>query len=169
MDNKTILRARFKEARKLIDTKKISDKIVENIKKSAIYQDSKHVMIFYPLKYEINLLPLLENNKNFYFPKVNGEELLTCPFEKGVDFQKSSLHINEPCSNPVNSDILDLIYVPALAVDKHCYRLGYGGGFYDRFLKNVRAKSIVPICKEFVVDELPHEDFDKQVDGIITN
>ena len=59
MDKKTVLRARFKEARKLIDTKKISDKIVENIKISAIYQDAKHVMIFYPLKYEINLLPLL--------------------------------------------------------------------------------------------------------------
>ena len=126
-------------------------------------------MIFYPLKYEINLLPLLEDDKKFYFPKVDGEELLTCPFEKGVEFQESSLHINEPCSNPVNSDILDLIYVPALAVDKHCYRLGYGGGFYDRFLKGVKAKTVVPIYREFVVEELPHEDFDKHVDEIITN
>ena len=169
MDNKTVLRARFKEARKLIDTKKISDEIVENIKKSAIYQDSKHVMIFYPLKYEINLLPLLENNKNFYFPKVNGEELLTCPFEKGVDFKMSSLHINEPCSNPVNSDILDLIYVPALAVDKHGYRLGYGGGFYDRFLSSFRGTCIGICYADNIEKKLPRGRFDVRVDILITD
>ena len=47
----------------------------------------------------------------------------------------SNFGIKEPCSEPVAPDILDLIIVPALMVDKNGYRLGYGGGFYDRFLK----------------------------------
>ena len=111
----------------------------------------------------------MEDNKNFYFPKVDGENLLVCPYDKSVTFKKSCLNINEPCSSPVSPEVLDLIFVPALAVDKSNYRLGYGGGFYDKFLKTCRAYSVVPICKDFIVEALPHDKFDIPVNAVITN
>ena len=59
------------------ETAKISHKITENILNSEIFKNSKNIMLFYPLKEEINLLALLENkDKNFYFPKCDGENLL---------------------------------------------------------------------------------------------
>ena len=65
---------------------------------------------------------------------------------------------------------MDFIIVPALAADRKNYRLGYGGGFYDRFLKLVpNAVKIVPVHEMFVIEELPVEDFDVPVDLIVTD
>lgn len=169
MLDKTHLRTKFKEERKSLDVEQISRDIVRNIRSQAFYKKAEHVMIFYPLKYEINLLDLLNDDKNFYFPKVHGENLLVCPYESSVKFEKADFNLYEPCSAPVFPEILDLIFVPALAVDKKKFRLGYGGGFYDRFLKTCDAVTAVPIYENFVVEELPYDDYDVRVDCIITN
>lgn len=170
MDNKTDLRARFKTIRKSLDIQKISLNIEENIRLFQPYQNAENVMLFYPTKYEINLLGLLKDNKKFYFPRVKENHLLVCPYSKDTAFEKSEFNINEPCSAPLSPEILDLVIVPALAVDKNNYRLGYGGGFYDRFLKAINnAVSVVPIYHEFVVNSLPSEVFDVPVDFVITD
>lgn len=169
MLEKTHIRTIFKEERKKLDIALISKDIVKNIRSSDFYKNAEHVMLFYPLKYEINLLDLLNDNKKFYFPKVAGENLLVCPYDSSIRLEKSALNIYEPCSAPVFPEILDLIFVPALAVDKNNFRLGYGGGFYDRFLKTIDVITAVPIYENFVVEELPHDDYDVRVDCIITN
>ena len=64
---------------------------------------------------------------------------------------------------------MDIIFVPALAVDNEGNRLGYGGGFYDRFLKDLKTTKIVPISKSLVFDNIPTEDFDIKIDMIITD
>lgn len=169
MLEKTHFRTIFKTERKKLDLGKISSDIVKNIRSADFYKNALHVMLFYPLKYEINLLDLLADDKYFYFPKVSGENLLVCPYDMDVKFEKSKLNIKEPCSAPVNADILDLILVPALAVDANGYRLGYGGGFYDRFLKSCKAFSAAVVYEGFVVDELPHDTYDVPIDYIVTN
>lgn len=169
MLEKTHIRTIFKEERKKLDIALISKDIVKNIRSSDFYKNAEHVMLFYPLKYEINLLDLLNDNKKFYFPKVAGENLLVCPYDSSIRLEKSALNIYEPVSEPVEAEILDLIFVPALAVDKNNFRLGYGGGFYDRFLKTIDVITAVPIYENFVVEELPHDDYDVRVDYIITN
>lgn len=171
MVSKTDLRIRFKTARKELDIQNISRIIEKNIKASEIYKNSKNVMLFYPLKFEVNILGLLEDRgKSFYFPKVAGENLIVCPYNKDTKFEKSAFNIQEPCSSPVSAEILDLIFVPALAVDIDNYRLGYGGGYYDRFLKLVpHAVTVVPVCEKFVVEKLPVEAFDIPVDYVITD
>lgn len=65
---------------------------------------------------------------------------------------------------------IDMIIVPGVAFDAKGYRIGYGGGYYDRFLKNVRKDCMkAGIAYEFqVVDELPKEDHDIPLDMIIT-
>lgn len=169
MENKTALRIEIKNKRKLLDRESASKSILEKIRKHPAFINSKNVMLFYPTRYEINLLDLMDTDgKNFYFPKVDGENMLVCP--NNGDFEKSELNIYEPYSNPVDGSILDLIIVPALAVDKNNYRLGYGGGFYDRFLaKFNRAKTIAPVFKELLVDSLPVEDYDIPVDFVIAS
>lgn len=170
MDNKIGLRARVKSIRKTLNMSKISEKLTKLVQSHDFYKNAHNVMIFYPAKYEVNLLTLLNDDKNFYLPRVEGDYLKVCPYKAAETLVKSEFNILEPCSTPVNADILDLVIVPALMCDKHGYRLGYGGGFYDRFLSElntsiIRTLSVIP--SELFVDELPHEKFDIPVDEII--
>lgn len=167
MTDKIELRKKAKNIRKNLDMKKISADLTDLIRKNEIYLQAKNVMLFYPTEFEVDLRKLFDDNKKFYLPKVDGEELLVCPYCR--ELKKSSFGICEPCSNPVSPDILDLVIVPALMCDEDGYRLGYGGGFYDRFIKKYgdNFKTISPIPKELFTQNLPHDEFDQKVDEII--
>ena len=169
MENKTDLRILAKSLRKTLPLDAISAKIVRKIRQNPEFQQAKNVLLYSPSKYEINLLALLDEDKNFFLPKVNGKELLICPFKKGDVLEISSFNIKEPCSNPVDPCCLDLAIVPALAADKNCFRLGYGGGFYDRFLAQNKVKTITPVARQLLIEKLPVEKFDVPVDFVITD
>lgn len=166
MKNKTDYRVYAKELRKKINIKSISAALTEKVRQAEIYQNAKNVMLFYPTKYEIDLRDLLRDDKNFYLPKVNDNELLVCPYTENLEISKFNIY--EPCSDPVDLKVLDLIIVPALMADKHGYRLGYGGGFYDRFLPQTDAKTLTVLPVELIVEELPRDDFDINIDHVIT-
>lgn len=173
MITKNELREEAKKIRSSLDMKSISEKITESLLSSDLYQAAENIMFFYPLKEEINLLPILDSKisfgKNFYLPKVQGEEMIVCPYKKGDELAVSVFKTQEPLTESVNPDILDLIIVPALMVDKNFHRLGYGKGFYDRFLNKhaLRAIRIVPIPSALTVAELPSDEFDAQFDIIL--
>lgn len=170
MITKIELRKKAKQIRSSLDIEKISEKIVDNILGLDLYQKAKNIMIFYPIGHEINLLRLLKDkSKNFYLPKVYGEELLVCPYKLRDELTLSAFKTQEPITEPVDSNILDIVFVPALMVDKNKHRLGYGGGFYDRFLsKNaINASKIVAIPSELIINELPSESFDAKIDVTI--
>lgn len=173
MTEKKKLRKTAKEIRISLDMEKMSEKIVENILKLDVYQKAQHIMFFYPLKHEVNLLKLMEENKdkNFYLPRVKGKELLVCPYKAGDDLVTSMFWTEEPTTEAINTNILNIIFVPALMVDNNFHRLGYGGGFYDRFLsKNAtNAVKIVAIPSQLVCEKLPSESFDAKIDIIITD
>lgn len=169
MLTKDELREKAKQIRSSLEIDKISEKIIETIRSIELYHFAKNIMIFYPLKDEINLLPLLEDDKNFYLPKMQGDELVVCPYRSGDKLAESKFKTQEPLTEPVNPEILDLIFVPALMVDKFFHRLGYGKGFYDRFLSNksIKAVKIVPIPNMLINDKIPYDEFDVQFDIIL--
>lgn len=170
MGNKQQLRIWVKEERKKLDIKSISQILVKKLQDSYEYKSAENIMIFYPLNGEINLLGLLkDNSKNFYLPKIEGENLLCCPFGEKDELCESCFKTKEPTTESVEKDLIDLVIVPALAVDKNNYRLGYGGGFYDRFLNGVNITKIVCIPKEFLLETVYPEEHDIKVDKIITN
>lgn len=168
MNNKIDLRIKAKNIRKNLEIKSISSIIVEKIRNNKHYKSAKNILLFYPLQEEIDLLELLNDDKNFYLPKISGENLLICPYCSGDQLECSKFKTQEPCTNPINIEKIDLIFVPALMVDKNNYRLGYGGGFYDRLLKVCNAFTIVPIAKELVIPTLPIEAHDKKTNLVIT-
>jgi 5-formyltetrahydrofolate cyclo-ligase len=167
-NDKKSIRTWAKERRKELDIDKLSYTLILNLKKSIEYQNAKNIMIFYPKKNEINLLELLnDNSKNFYLPKVNKENMVCCPYTKTDSLEESVFKTMEPITDAVSEKILDLIIVPALAVDKKNYRLGYGGGYYDRFLKKTYAKTIVCIPAELIVETIHPDAFDVPIDKVI--
>lgn len=168
MEDKIDLRIQAKYIRKQLDISKLSSCAVKLVRENETYLQAKNVMLYYPTKYEIDLLALLDDDKNFYLPKVSGKDLLVCPFKRNEKVVLSSLKIKEPCSLPSNPEILDLIIVPALMIDKNGYRLGYGGGFYDRFLnKYSGTKTLTVIPDKLFTDNLPREKFDRKIDEFI--
>ena len=81
--------------------------------------------------------------------------------------------IREPKQNPNNKlsiKDIDIVIVPAVAYDKNCYRLGYGGGFYDRFIKKLKDDAItIGIAFDLqVLNSIPKENHDAQLNYIIT-
>lgn len=167
MTNKTELRIIAKSIRKELDIKNISQKLCEKIANLEEYKKAKNVMIFYPLENEIDLIKLINSEKSFYLPRINGDDLEICPYKLGDELKLSRFKTKEPLTNAVPPKILDIIILPALMVDKNNYRLGYGKGYYDRLLKKTNAVTIVPIAKKLITDTLPIEPHDKKADIVL--
>lgn len=168
--NKQQLRKWAKNKRAELDMESLSSILAEKLQQTEEYKNAKKIMIFHPLKDEVNILSLLEDEtKTFYLPKISGENLLCCKYNKGAPLCESCFHTKEPLFEVLC--IPDLVIVPALAVDINNYRLGYGGGFYDRYLAQFAQnslKTVVCIPKMLVVDTIYPNEHDIKIDKIIT-
>ena len=166
MVSKAELREYSKNIRKNLPLEEMSQRAVEQIRQCDLYIKSKNVMLYHPTHYEINVLGLLKDDKSFYLPRVNGKDLEVCPYKTEDKMIKSDFGIMEPVCEYVSKNVLDLVIVPALMADSKNYRLGYGGGYYDRFIC-ADFKTITVIPKELYIGHLPIEEFDKKIDKII--
>ena len=168
---KNLIRQKNLALRKELNQPLASKVIVSKILAFEDFLRAKNVLIFYPMKNEINLLPLIELiDKNFYLPRVDGDNLLICPYT--TNLKKSNFGVFEPCNNPIdNISNIDLVFVPCLAIDKNLNRVGYGKGYYDRLFINpdFKALKVAVINKELLIDTIFVDDFDKKVDFVITN
>ena len=166
--DKQELRNWARSKRKELDMAQISTILANKLVQTDEYKNSKNIMIFYPMPEEVNLLTLLEDKtKNFYLPRINGEQLECCKYSSGDELCESCFHTQEPTCEPCDTSNIDLVIVPALACDKQNYRLGYGGGFYDRFLKNFKGIKLACIPKELLLNTIYPQEHDIKMDKII--
>lgn len=163
------LRKWAKSVRASLDMETISIKLVEKLSHLEEYNRAKNVMLFYPKPGEVNLLAVLKDkSKHFYLPKIVGTGLLCCPYSENMALCTSCFGTKEPVSGACNPALLDLIIVPALACDINNYRLGYGKGFYDRFLTGLNTVKISCIPERLIIDTIAPDEFDIKMDKIIT-
>lgn len=140
-------------------------------------QNIKKICIFFPFKGEPDLRPLhsiLGKSHIFAMPAVEGKGIMSFfqwdPLDKLVE---NKWGIPEPVKN-INRKIIDhnqtLILVPALAIDQYGTRLGYGGGFYDKYLNKYTPSFTVGVLWEqfFVAEELPKDSWDMRIKYIGT-
>ena len=105
---------------------------------------------------------------------IKEKKLIPCQikdFENGIQY--GAYNIREPkpnCSPEINIKDIDVVIVPAVAYDINGFRLGYGGGFYDRFLENIREDAVtIGIAFDLqIFNKVPKEPHDAQLDYIIT-
>ncbi len=166
MTTKKELREKYKN----YDKSLYSSILVNKLQETEEYKNAKTIMIFYPLTNEVNMLELMhDSSKQFYLPKIDRENLLCCPYKLNDKLSLSKYKTKEPCTLPCNVNNIDLIIVPALACDKKNYRLGYGGGFYDRLLKDYRGCKICCIPKELLLDTVCAEKYDIPMNFVLTD
>ena len=171
MISKSELRKKLIEKRKTIDTDSLSEAICEKIKALEVYKNSINIFAYYPLPYEVDIKSLFEDKtKNWYLPKVNGENMEFYEYKIDDTLKKGAFGVLEPSLDKICNKNPDLIIVPALSVDKAGYRLGYGKGYYDRYLNKFKSqiKTLCPIFSDLLIDVLPKENHDKNVDIVLT-
>lgn len=159
-------------------SKKIKNKLL-NLKELKY---SNNILAYVSYKSEVKtdelINDLLKMSKNIYAPYCIKEEKrmeivkITDPEN---ELKKGAYGIKEPKkslrNNNANIKNLDLVLVPAVAFSKSGYRIGYGGGYYDRFLNRLDDKAIsVGInYDELVLEELPKEDHDLAVNIVLSD
>lgn len=104
---------------------------------------------------------LLESGKRVYLPRVEGREIVAVPYFGG-ECPLGAYGIAEPCGEPFSGDI-EVTVIPLLAVNGRGYRIGYGGGFYDRYLKGKNTLK-VGMGYGFQMEEFKEEPFDVPLD-----
>ena len=166
--DKNQLRKYMKIVRQTLNMEDLSDKIVKNIQNFSFYQNAKNVMIYYPLKNEIDLRLLLKDDKNFYLPKIIDNNLAVCPYKSGDKLTESEYKTQEPVTESVSPNIIDFVVVPGVCADYSKNRIGYGKGFYDKFLKQINAFKIFALPECCVINNIPTEEFDVELDFLIT-
>lgn len=166
---KNELRIFAKNKRREINIEKISEGIVENIAMCGFFKNAKNVLIFYPKKYEINLLELMKGeDKNWFLPRCSGDKLEVCRFCAGDELKLSQFGVLEPYSESCDLSVVDLIIAPALAVDLKKHRLGYGKGYYDRLFKESKAVKAGVCAQCMILDDVYAQNHDMPCDYVVS-
>ncbi|EKV02185.1 5,10-methenyltetrahydrofolate synthetase [Leptolyngbya sp. PCC 7375] len=151
------------------------DRICTHLAQWPTLQNARTILAYCSFRNEPDLESLLAQQRSWGLPRCQGKELIwhrwfpTC----GWPLRSGTYGITEPdpTSPLVDPRRVDVILVPAVACDVRGYRLGYGGGFYDRMLSQTswQGKTTIGIVFEFArLPEIPKNRWDCPLDGICT-
>lgn len=140
---------------------------------TELYRNAKTIYGYLSYNQEVRTLPILAqalaDGKQVAVPKVYGSEMRFICLPDLTEVAKGYSGIPEPIADePVADDPTALVLMPGLAFDRQGHRLGYGGGFYDKFLAIEPNHPTVALCYEFQL--LPHletEKYDIPVDLVL--
>lgn len=140
------------------------------------YRDCKSLYAYLSFNQEVRTNPIIEqawaDGKRVAVPKVVGDGMVFIWIESFDNLApQGAFHIMEPVENgPVASDKSALILMPGLAFDPAGHRVGYGGGYYDRYLAAQPCHPTVALCYDFqLFDHLEVDEYDVPVDRVITD
>jgi 5-formyltetrahydrofolate cyclo-ligase len=180
-DYKNNLRKNLLNKRNLLDAEskeRYDKRIYSTVINSEEFRRSPNIFVYVSFGSEVDTHKIinyaLDQGKNVFVPKIISRKagMAAVQIKSLGDLERNSFGILEPkdFKDKAGANILDYILVPGLGFDLKGSRLGYGGGFYDRFLKDISAKaSVIALAYETqIVESLTVESFDIPVKGIIT-
>ena len=136
------------------------------------YKTCDSIFIYLDYNYEVDTRNIIENaikhNKKVYLPRIENKKMITVPIYDLNNLVKSNFNILEPIGNEEKIRDNTLIIMPGVAFSEKGERIGYGGGFYDRFLNNKNNVRIALAYECQIYKDLPTEEHDIKVPIIIT-
>ena len=179
-ESKKLMRAKYKSIRTSISTdekNKLCRKISQAFLVSNIYKNSDSVFIYVSSEIEVDTHLIISfcfaDKKNVYVPRcIEGTSFMKfyeiTSFE---DLETGAYGILEPKNHclPAEISCKGICVVPALAYDLNGYRLGFGKGYYDRFLCGFTGKKIGLCYESCICSSLPHDEYDIVVDMLISD
>ena len=175
MDKKE-LRASIRARKRAMTEEEIvsrSEKLTELFLASDAYKNAKTIYGYLPYNQEVRTVPMLEqairDGKRVAVPKVFGDEMAFIYISDFTQVEKGYAGIPEPLGDgPIANDPTALVLMPGLAFDPQGHRIGYGGGFYDKFLEREPEHPTIALCYDFQM--LPHletQEHDVPVDLVL--
>ena len=175
MDKKE-LRAQIRQKKRAMTEQQIataSAKLGQLFVNTTQYQNAKTIYGYLPYNQEVRTVPMLErairDGKRVAVPKVYGDDMKFIYMDDLSRVELGYAGIPEPVDDgPVADDPTALVLMPGMAFTKNGDRMGYGGGFYDKFLASEPNHPTVALCYEFqMVESLPTEQYDIPVDCVL--
>ncbi len=179
-EEKKQLRKTFLALRNEMTKKQVKSKtkaIHKHLFNTEAYQQAKTIFIYLSANSELDTTNIIrrawKDKKNVALPRVSGRHQMDFIAVHDLkNLETSAFGIQEPLfdeAHKMESDAQTLVIVPGLVFDKNHYRVGYGGGFYDSFLKEATVYKTVALCYQFqVIERVPTSTFDVPVDCILT-
>lgn len=148
-----------------------SGKIQDNLRKVEFYRTASSIGAYYAIGSEVRtqdiLQEILNAGKDLALPKVVKNDLVFKKIKNFSDLEIGNFSIMEP-KDRCEIIKIDVVIVPAIALTRDCYRLGYGFGYYDRYLHGKRSKKIALSYSKQIVKSFPHDTHDIRMDCIVT-
>lgn len=174
--DKTALRKQIREKKRAMSVAEIEEKsrrLGELFAASEAYRKAKTIYGYMPYNQEVRTVAMLEraiaDGKRVAVPKCYGDEMRFIYMDDLSRVEKGYAGIPEPIADePVADDETALMLMPGLAFDPQGHRIGYGGGFYDRFLAKEPGHPTLALCYDFqMLEHLDTEEFDIPVDTVL--
>ena len=174
--NKKELRTRIREQKRAMTPEEIrtaSEQLGRLLRSHPLYRSARSVYGYLPYNQEVRtdaiLARALEDGKRVAVPKVCGGEMKFLWLDDLSRVSPGYAGIPEPVSDgPEADDPRALVLMPGLAFDRQGRRVGYGGGFYDRFLAREPDHPTLALCYGFqLVENIETEAFDIPVDIVL--
>ena len=162
------------------DVSVFSNKIIDTIMGLPQFINCKNIMLYLSFNKEVNTYPLVnwcfDNHKTVIAPYCIQATREIVPFKitnLASDLTRSTFGVMEPKHDlleKANIKDIDLIIVPGVVFDEHCNRIGFGAGYYDRFLpKKSKNAPAIGIAYDYqVIDSIPTSEYDVPLDFIVT-
>ena len=153
-----------------------SDTICLKIMNMDEYAKADTIMAYCPINNEVDTSLLLQDcveNKHLALPKteLSSKTIMPCLVETLSDLKEGAYRIMEPDDNcdKLQHENIDIVIIPLVAFDNSGTRLGYGGGYYDRLLKNMQKTKKIGIAFSLQqLDSIERENHDVKLDMVIT-
>jgi 5-formyltetrahydrofolate cyclo-ligase len=183
MTKSTIRRSLLKQRQSLSpgEWREKSDRLVSHLRNCPALIQAQAILAYFSFRQEPDLMPLFTESledfnpasKSWGFPRCAGESLSWHLWQPGENLVKGTYGILDPAdiAKIIDPSEVDAILVPAVGCDRRGYRLGYGGGFYDRMLSlpEWASKLTIGIVFDFaLLPELPADVWDKPLHGVCT-
>ena len=170
---KTTIRTKYLTIRQNIKNKSEQNRLIfQQIINNPQINQSDLILIYLSFANEVDTQPIINyfiKSKKIAVPKITDSEMEFYFINNSTTFQKNKFGILEPITNEKVLDFQNSVCLtPGLCFDKNGNRLGYGHGFYDKFLNQNNIYSIGLCYQECLVPHLPHNKFDHKMDEIIT-
>ncbi len=175
MDKKELRRSIRERKRAMTEDEIVSrsEKLGALFAASEAYKSAKTIYGYLPYNQEVRTVPMLEqalkDGKRVAVPKCYGDEMKFIFMDDLSKVEKGYANIPEPIADePVADDETALVLMPGLAFDPQGHRIGYGGGFYDKFLSREPNHPTLALCYAFqMLPELETEEHDIPVDTVL--
>jgi 5-formyltetrahydrofolate cyclo-ligase len=175
MDKKELRRSIREQKRAMTEEHIVtaSEKLGQLFAATEAYRNAKTIYGYLPYNQEVRTVPMLQraidDGKKVAVPKVFGDEMKFIYLDDLTAVEKGYAGIPEPVADgPVADDKEALVLMPGLAFDPQGHRIGYGGGFYDKFLAREGNHPTLALCYDFqMVEHLETEEFDIPVDKVL--